>query len=145
MKNEHESIANQINNFIQKNQWFDFHLWSYDGRNLVIVGSTDLTMYHKLEIIFTDVFFASTFFEIWHSDTSNPILEIPDPELNIKLNVKFEVEQGYQVFIIKTENYNNDIYIVSKEIGFNTNTVYYYWRENLKEDEKLASFVKKNS
>ncbi|NOQ71790.1 MAG: hypothetical protein GQ574_07310 [Crocinitomix sp.] len=138
MNNTIASTVNSIDDYIRKNKWFDFHLWRYDGRNLIIAGSSDLTYYHKLEIIFTDVFFASTFFEGWHSDTDKAVIELPDPEFNKELNIKFEIEQGYQVFIIRTEDYKNDIYIAAKEIGFNTDTVYYYYRENLKDNERLA-------
>jgi len=141
MNNKYKSVVNQIDDYIRQNTWFDFHLWRYDGRNLVISGSTDLTYYHKLEIIFTDVFFAFTFFQDWHSDTDKPVIEIPNPELNKQLNVKFEIEQGYQIFIIRTEEYKNDIYIASKKIEFNTDTVYYYQRENLDENERLADYL----
>jgi hypothetical protein len=105
---------------------------------LIIAGSKDLSYCHNLEIIFTDVFFASTFFNGWQSDTSKPVIELPDIETNLNLNVKFEIEEGYQMFIIRTEDYENDIYIAAKEIDFNTDTVYYYQRENLKENERLS-------
>ena len=135
-------MVKQIDNHIRQNDWFDFHLWSYDGRRLVISGSTDLTYYHKLEIIFTDVFYASTFFEGWHSETDKSVIEIPNSDLNKELNIKFEIEQGYQIFIIRTENYKKDIYIAAKEIQFNTDTVYYYQRENLGDNERLADYLK---
>ena len=129
MDSKHKSTVKQIDDFIRKNLWFDFQLWLYDGRNLIIAGSIDLTYYHELEIIFTDVFFASTFFEGWRSDTEKPVIEIPDEELNRALNAKFEIEQGYQIFIIRTEDYENDVYIAAKEIDFKTDKVYYYDRE----------------
>ncbi len=141
MNNKHKSIVKQIDEYIRKNDWFDFHLWRYDGRKLILSGSTDLTYYHKLEIIFTDVFFASTFFDGWHSDTDKPVIEIPEHELNRELNIKFEIEQGYQIFIINTEDYKNDIYIAAKEIEFNTDTVFYYQRENLGDNERLADYL----
>lgn len=143
MNNKYKSIVNQIDEHIRQNARFDFHLWGYDGRRLIISGSTDLTYYHKLEIIFTDVFFASIFFEGWHSDTDKPVIEIPDTNLNRELNIKFEIEQGYQLFIIRTEDYNNDIYVAAKEIEFNTDTVYYYQRDNLGENERLAEYLNK--
>lgn len=141
MSEKYNSIVKQIDDHIRQNVWFDFHVWSYDGRKLVISGSTDLTYYHKLEIIFTDVFYASTFFEGWHSDTDKSVIEIPNPELNRELNIKFEIEQGYQIFIIRTEDYKNDIYIAAKEVEFNTDTVYYYQRKNLGDNERLADYL----
>ena len=143
MIDKHKSVVTKIDDHIRENAWFDFHLWRYDGRNLVISGSTDLTYYHKLEIVFTDVFFASTFFEGWHSDTDKPVIEIPDTDLNRELNIKFEIEQGYQLFIIRTEDYKNDIYVAAKDIDFNTDTVYYHYKEYLKDNERMADFVTK--
>lgn len=51
------------------------------------------------------------------------------------------VEEGYQMFIIRTEDFKNDIYVAAKAIDFNTDTVYYYQREDLKENERLADFL----
>ena len=141
MNDKHKYIVRQIDDYIRQNDWFDFHIWRYDGRKLIISGSTDLTYCHKLEIIFTDVFFASTFFEGWRSATDKCVIKIPELDLNKELNAKFEIEQGYQIFIIKTEDYKNDIYIAAKEIEFNTDTVFYYQRENLGDNERLADYL----
>ncbi len=136
-----KQLVNEIDQIIRKNQWFDFHVIKYDGYRLIIGGSIDLTYYHKLEIIFEDVFFASTFFNEWHTDTNKPVLEIPNDKLNKELNLRFEIEQGYQVFIIHTEDYKNNIYIAAKTLIYNTDTVYYYKRNELKENERIADFV----
>jgi len=133
----------QIDKFIRNNEWFDFHVWKYDGRSLVISGSIDLTYYHKLEIIFEDVFFVSAFFQEWHSDTSKTVIEIPDGEHCKTLNINFEIEKGYQIFIIRTEDYKNDIYIAAKAVKYNTDTVFYYQRENLEDGERLAEYLTK--
>lgn len=145
MDNKYQTTVKQIDDYIRQHTWFDFHVWRYDGYKLTLAGSTDLSYYHQLEITFKEVFFASTFFEEWHSDTEKSVIELPDTELNRALNIKFEIEQGYQIFVIKTDDYKNDIYIASREIEFNTDTVYYYQRENLGENERLADFlIKKN-
>lgn len=141
MAEKYKNIVEKIDQEIRQNLWFDFHLWRYDGVNLVITGSDDLSYYHKLEIIFTDVFYASTFFNGWKSNTEKPVIEIPSTSVNKELNERFEIEQGYQVFIIRTEDYKNDIYIAAKEIDFNLDTVYYYFKEDLKSNERLADFV----
>ena len=102
-----------------------------------------MTYYHQLEIIFESIFFASTYFQEWRSDTKKPVIEIPEFSLNKELNLRFEIEKGYQVFIMRTEDYKNDIFIAAKEISYNTDKVYYYDKIDLKEDERLAEFVKK--
>lgn len=124
MRNNIE-VVNSIDSLIRSNKWFDFHVLSYDGRNLKIGGGIDLTYYHNLEIIFSDIFFFHGFFETWHSNTDNQVLIIPSKEINLELNMKFEIEQGYQLFIFKTEDYKNDIYIAAKEISYKENIVKY--------------------
>ncbi len=137
-----KNIVSEIDQIIRKNEWFDFHVLQYDGHNMIIGGSIDLTYHHNLELIFEDVFYVSAYFNGWHTDTDKTVIEIPDDNLNNDLNIKFDIEQGYQLFIIHTEDYNNDIYIAAKGLTFNTDTVYYYEREGLKENERLADFIK---
>ena len=143
LKKQDFDIVKEIDQRIREHDWFDFHVTSYDGRFLEVVGSIDLSYYHQLEIIFEEVFFASIFFEEWHSDTKKPVIELPDSDFNKELNERLEIEQGYQIFIIRTEDYKNDIYIAAKKISYNTDTVYYYDKPDLKENERLAEFVKK--
>lgn len=116
----------KIDDEIRRHEWFDFHVLSFDGFKLKIAGSVDLTYYHKLEIIFEDIFFVSGFFQSWHSDTKQKTFFQPDNEK--EMNEKYEIEQGYQLFIFKTEGYKNDVIIAAKNITFNTDTVYYYER-----------------
>ena len=133
----------EIDSIIRRNAWFDFHLYSYDGYRMIITFSKDLTYYHKLEIIFEDIFYASTFFNELHTDLTKTVIEIPEPKLNKELNLEFEIEEGYQIIIIHTEDYKNDIYIAAKSLSYNTDTVYYYDRKNLANNERLADFVQK--
>jgi hypothetical protein len=137
-----KNIICEIDQIIRKNKWFDFHVLQYDSRKMIVAGGADLTYYHNLELIFEDIFFVSAYFNGWHTDTDKAVIEIPDVKLNKDLNIKFDIEQGYQLFIIHTEDYNNDIYIAAKRLTFNTDTVYYYEREGLKENERLADFIK---
>lgn len=119
-------VVNSIDQIIRSNEWFDFHILSFDGRTLKIGGGIDLTYAHSLEILFIDVFFIHGFFETWHSETKEKVLIMPDKDLNLELNLKFEIEQGYQIFIFRTEDYENDVYIAAKEIQFNKNIIKYY-------------------
>lgn len=140
MRTKNIEVSKKINELICQQSWFDFHVVSFDGYKLIIGGSIDLSYYHTLEIIFEDIFFVSGFFRGWHSDTEKTVFEIPDNE--IELNEKYEVEEDYQLFIFKTEEYKNDIIIVAKTVSYNTDTVYYYHKTDLKPNERIATFVK---
>lgn len=140
-KRNNLQVVNEVDNFIRKQNWLDFQVSQYDGYNLKVDGSTDFSYYHNLEIFFHDVFFVSVFFNGWKSDTQQSVFEIPVNE--VELNQQYEIEQDYQLFIFRTEDYTNDVIIAANTISFNTDTVYYYNRENLLPGERIASFVKK--
>jgi hypothetical protein len=135
MRDDIINIVNEIDNLIRKNLWFDFYILNYDGSNLIIAGGKDLTYSHSLEIIFNEVYFVSAFFEGWHSDTSSVVFSIP--KNIIDFNIEFEIEKGNEVFVFKAEDYKKNIVIAAKNISYNTDTVYYYEREQLKANERV--------
>ncbi|MCB2407290.1 hypothetical protein [Hymenobacter lucidus] len=115
---------------------------SYNGSELIIAGSEDLTYSHKLEIIFSNVFLVSAFFQGWHSDVKAPVFYLPD---NVReLNLQHEIEQGYMLFAFRTEDYRNDVLVAAKSVSYNTDTVYYYERPELQANERIADFVIRN-
>lgn len=140
MNSETKKLVEQIDSLIRQQPWFDFHVFHYDGSKLIIAGSTDLDYYHKLEVVFEDVFFVSGHFNLWHSNTKAPVFVLPENEA--QLIRMFKIEQGYQLFVFKTEEYSNDFVVAAKTVSFNTDTVYYYNRTDLKENERIALFVK---
>lgn len=107
--------VNEINAFIAQHNWIDFEVKSYDGYRLIIAGSKDLIYYHLLEITFEDVFWFSGFVSGWRTDTSQNVLKLAD-----KNNVKFEIEEGYQLFEFETEDYKNNVFVAARNINFST-------------------------
>ncbi len=138
-----DETVSRIDSLIREHLWFDFHVFSYDGHKLIIAGSKDLHYYHKLEIIFEDVFFFKGYFERWMSETSDPVFILANQDT--ELNGEYEITQGHRVFIFKTGDYRNDVIIAAGSVSFNTDTVFYYLREDLKENERIADFVKKKA
>jgi hypothetical protein len=136
-----KQTVQEIDGLIRKELWFDFYVFRYDGRSLTIAGGSDLSYCHQLEIIFENVFFFHGFFSGWKSDTSQPVFTLPENEA--ELNFRFEIEQGYMLFIFKAEDCKNDVIIAAEKISYNTDTVFYYLRENLGDNERLADFVKR--
>lgn len=137
------STSKKIDEIVRKEKWFDFHVLSYDGNQLIIGGGIDLTYYHQLELIFEGVFFASAYFKGWHSNTDQIVFQIPTNE--VQLNFKYQIEENYQLFEFKIEDGENDILIAANSVSFNTDTVFYYDRPDLQANERIAPFVKKNA
>jgi hypothetical protein len=45
--------------------------------------------------------------------------------------------------MFRTEDCENDVIIAAEKISYNTDTVFYYLRENLGDNERIADFVKR--
>ena len=142
MTNDIKAKVAEVDSIIRKQSWFDFHVLSYNESKLVVAGGIDLSYYHTLEIIFENVFFVSGIFKEWRSDTSAPVFMLPENEM--ELNKQFEIEQGYQLFIIRTDDHHNNFIVAAEKLSFNTDTVFYYNRSDLKENERIVGFVKKD-
>lgn len=121
MKEQNRITVSEIDQKVRQNNWFDFEVLEYNGQSLSIAGGIDLTVNHTLEIVFKDVFYASLYFEGWHTNTQDVVIEIPSREIEKELNMKLEIEQGYQLFIIHPEDYKSKIYIAAKSIHYKTN------------------------
>jgi hypothetical protein len=123
LESKNLQTSKEIDKIIRQQLWYDFHIINYDGNDLTVVGSIDLSYFHTLEIIFKNVFFVHGFLQGWHSDTSKTVFETPEnPQ---ELNLKYEIEQGHQLFIFKTEYYKNDVIIAAKSISYKAEKVNY--------------------
>jgi hypothetical protein len=137
---EQDELVCRIDDIIKRQLWFDFHVLSFDGKRLIVAGGADLTYYHSLEVIFKQVFFVSGLFQEWRSDTSSKVFFIPDNK--VELNLRYGIEAGYELFAFKLEGHREYFLVAAKALSFNTDTVYYYKRENLQPNERIASNLK---
>jgi hypothetical protein len=143
MTDETRKKIEEIDAIIRQNAWFDFSVYSYDGSNLVVTGSTGFSYYHELEVTFHNVFFASGYFRDWKSDTTQPVFMTLKQEDAYKMNFQLEIEAGYDLFVFKVEGSKNNVVIASKNISYSTDTVLYYYREDLQPGMRLAPNVVK--
>jgi hypothetical protein len=141
MKNNIRDIAFEIDKLIRQHGWFDFYVLSNDDKGLIIAGSEDLTYYHTLEISFKDVQYFHSIYPDWHSDTKQTVFMVADNQAELKN--KYTIAEDYRFFVMKIEGDSNDVIIAAKSINYNTDTVFYYDRPELKENERIADFVKK--
>ncbi|GAB3841770.1 hypothetical protein [Hymenobacter jeollabukensis] len=145
MTDETRKMAGKIDAIIRSNAWFDFSVDSYHHSNLTVVGSTDFSYYHQLEVTFHNVFFAACYFRDWKSDTTAPVFIIPAQVEAHRINFQLQIEAGYDLFVFKVENSETDVVIAAETISYNTDTVLYYYRDDLQPGMRLADFVVKPS
>jgi len=117
---------------------------SCDSEKAVIIGSTDFSYYHELEIIFHDVFFISGYFNTWNSDTDYPVFMTPNQIESYRMNFELEVTRGSgDIFVFNIEDSKNKVIVVAKSVSYNTDTVLYYYREDLLPGMRLAPTITK--
>ena len=136
------SFTNTINNIVSKDIHFEFEILGLTNNDLVLIGSEDFCYYHTLEITFQNIFHINLN-ESFKIDTTKPFLSLPEKQEAYDLNVKLEVLEGYYIFKLTTEGIDDAItfYVIAQDIKYNTDTVFYYKRENLKENERIAEWV----
>lgn len=86
--------VNLINEFVRQNVFFEFSIYAYSGRKLILGGSPDLLYYHNLEIHFSEPFFISGKTS-WVADTDKVAIEHPSEEELMDYNLKNWIEVGY--------------------------------------------------
>lgn len=106
-KQEIKNVLVEINEYLETQLWMDFEIIEYSRYALKIIGSLDISFAPNIEIIFKDVFFASTIFN-WKTDTSHEIVSIIEGDEARKINMEFQVEQGYHLVKFQAEDYPDD-------------------------------------
>jgi len=136
----------EINHILKTTNIWNFSIYSYDlnqSDSLTIVGSMDLGYYHELEIRFQQVSYISlpTFFD-------EPLFRIATKEEISELRKLITIEPDEIVICIMTNAgfsfEKTPFYIVASNIEYTKGLVFYYERENLKENEKIAHWVKRS-
>ncbi|MCC9019923.1 hypothetical protein [Flavobacterium lipolyticum] len=118
-----KSIKEKINEIINTKPWFDFELIELKNKNAKIIGSTDFSYFHEIEIIIEDIYFVQCL-DSWKSDTTSKVLIIPEIECQRDVNILYEIEQGYTLIQFLAEDVG-PIYFSCKDINYNSTKVTY--------------------
>lgn len=121
--NEAEAIGaiDQLNQYMQRELWFDFEVMQCKGRTLRMVGGIDLSSHgsENVDIRFEHVLFTSLP-AAWKTDTSTPPLRLLAGEEVPRVRRVFGIEQECHIFRFAPEDYpeNFGCLIGAKEISF---------------------------
>lgn len=116
---EIKNVLVEINKYLENQLWMDFEVIEYSRYELKIIGSLDISSAPNIEIAFKDIFFASTAFN-WSTDTSRNVVSLIEGDEAKKINIKFQVEQGYHLIKFQAEEYPDDFGCIFgvKEVKF---------------------------
>ena len=116
---EIRNVLTRINKYLESQLWMDFEIIEYSQYELKIIGSIDISSGPNIEIVFKDIFFASTVFN-WKTDTSRKAISLIEGDEARKINMEFQVEQGYYLVKFQAEDYADDFGCIFgiKEVEF---------------------------
>ncbi|WP_342608520.1 hypothetical protein [Vibrio tritonius] len=122
-------IIDQLNKHSWYRSWLDFSIFSFETGKLVICGSDDLSYYHTLELVLSNPSYISGVFD-WRIDIPNNFNDV----INLEM-----VSDGIKVNFF--EDSEVKLKIICDDISISFDTVYYYEKDNLASNERLANFV----
>lgn len=100
-------VIDEINEYLQKELWFDFEAIEYQGSTLTVMGGIDTTVDPELEIYFHNVCFTSLPID-WMTDTDEPPLRLVRGDEANCLREKYRVGDGYHLFHFSPSDYPRD-------------------------------------
>ncbi|CAN7343564.1 hypothetical protein LJR153_001994 [Paenibacillus sp. LjRoot153] len=124
-ESEVKLVVEEVNNFIQKELWFDFSLQQYTNDKLIITGGLSRSYPPMIEIYFDEVFFILLHTD-WNTDTSKTILTLLEGEEAKSINLMFRVEIGNHLFRFTPEDCQNDFgcLVVARKISYKISELY---------------------
>ena len=106
---------NLINDYLKKQLWMDFELCNMNCSEIEMFGFLDEGGEDKIKIVFDSPYMMLSTFCFTYEGNSEFISLVTGDEA-IKLNKKYSVIQGNQIFKISNTNINSDMYIIAKGI-----------------------------
>lgn len=132
---EDYDLINIIKNNTWNAPWLDFSIFHYEKEKLIIVASDDFSYYHNMEIRIDFPVYVQGYME-WSCDISDDFIRA-----NIGLNEEDIKNNAINSLTFFSED-KQMFTIVAKSFSVNFDTVFYYKRENLLPQQRLAYWVK---
>lgn len=134
-----------VNRHFARSLWLDCQVEEFrqagTASKLRIVGSFDASYYHNVEIeLIGTEFFQGAFCWTCSPDETGLIQRL-DPRRSQRLIARNRLD-GPQALLQFPNDDGKAVIASCHSLGFNTDTVFYYWRENLQPGERIAAWVK---
>lgn len=99
-----QAALDQANRYIVDMAWFDFAVNAYNGQDLSIIGSIDLSYYYQMEVVFE----GASYFNIsssWNTSPSEELVFTLGNSEDYKEVNQYAIDGGYSVIVkIKSED-----------------------------------------
>lgn len=126
-----QSIISELKKHNWKESWLDFSIFLYERGRLVIVGSDDLSYYHTLEITIETPSYVNGVMD-WSCDLDDDFM---------KISIHNNDSQSLSILEFYSDN-ELKFKTIGNSISINFDTVFYYKKDNLSANERLAYWIK---
>jgi hypothetical protein len=144
VSSEYMNEIKRINEIVETTNAVDFRIQSYDSVNLIITGSFDFCYYHEVEFNFHEVSYISL-----PAEFSCPKFRLGTADEAAQIGKIIILSEEQSVFCIEAETTRSFdrtlFFVVADKVSIKEGLVFYYERENLKEGERIAPWVKGSS
>jgi len=116
------STVDAINDFVKKQMWMDFEFNQYNGYELLIGGTIDLSAPdYMITIIFRNVNFICLGAD-WTANTEKDIFKLLDGEEWEVVRQKYQIQSEYSIFQFFAGDSDAPLYVAAKEITYDTDS-----------------------
>ena len=130
------NIIDEINEKFISEHWLDFEIVSLVNGILKIKASIDFYYYHNMEITLIDVVYFQGVMEWRTSPNKRKLIEILSYTEMVEQSDVYKFSGGRYGFSFDNDDGCKNIF-VANEIIVNYDTVYYYLRSDLLENERI--------
>ena len=117
----------------------DFRIIKYEQHDeLTLAGSFDFCYYHDIEIIFKNVSFIACPGAVFQVNRFRLANEAEEGMLH---KISHAYQEGVTICLEDTD-FEHKFYLSASDIEYRVQTVYYYKKELLKPNERIADWVK---
>ncbi len=138
MNVEGVAVFHMLDELRESTNTCDFEVLSFSDARLFIIGSFDLDYYHEVEIAFEDVVYIElpTYF-------NRPALRAATPE-EANAYAYLGLDPTEYLYVIEEDPYvdSRKYYVAARSVSARKCMVYHYRREELKDGEEIAPWVK---
>lgn len=134
-----------IEEHVASEAWLDFEVLEYNRKEdgvLKIIAGSDLSYYHSLAIFLLEPQYFKGVLNWTSSPMGASVMDILNPEENAQV-IRENFIEGFSQGVRFTNDDGISIVAMASNIVVSTDTVYYYWRDDLSEGERIADWVKK--
>jgi hypothetical protein len=111
-----DTVVAEVNEFVARQLWMDFSVWSYHGDKLEVSGTRDESYWSDLRVVFNGVCWVCIRFQGWRTEPTRPVLLRVDGSEAHEVKARFQIEVGHHLFKLVAEDFEQPMWVAAQGI-----------------------------